>query len=72
MMKASSWADKATPKVHDTASSAGKFDNGFLADKDSAGYAKPAQPAGTFPLSSGECGPMAKPTHAPGTLVTEK
>lgn len=72
MADASSWATKPTPKVHDVRSGAGKFDSGFLADKDTEGYAKPKHESGAFPVGGGTETPYAKPTHATGTLITKK
>lgn len=72
IMDANSWATKPTPTVHDKASGAGKFDTGFLSDKDEEGCAKPKHAPGTFPVAGESTGPFAKPTHAPGTLIPSK
>jgi len=74
MADASSWATKPTPKVHDKASDAGKFDDSFMGSgkNDDTATPKSTQPAGSYPIAGGSEGTFAKPTHAAGTLIPNK
>ena len=60
--------------VHDTASSAGKFDFGFMGESknDDTQTPKSDQPAGTYPLTSKDDTTFAKPTQPDGSLIPNK
>lgn len=72
--KASSWLEDTGPKVHETSSGPGKFDNSFMgSDKnDDQPTAKPKHAAGSYPVAGGAEAPYAKPVHAPDTLIPKK
>lgn len=68
-MKANTWLDSVPTKVHDEASKAGKFDDGFMTSAEGeTPTPKSTQPAGSYPLASESEGSFAKPTHVPGAI----
>lgn len=59
--------------VHAKSSDAGKFDFGFMGNKDDEEkFDVPVHATGAFPIAGGKEEPYAKPTHAPGTYASKK